>query len=523
MQRLPDGEYYIYLRKSRADIEAEARGEGETLSRHRNELFRLAKQYNVNITEVFEEIVSGESLYHRSEMLRMLKMIEERKPKGVLCMDMDRLGRGNMQEQGLILETFRKSGTKIITPRKIYDLNDEFDEEYSEFEAFMARKELKIINRRLQGGRIRSVKEGNYIGTRPPYGYSIEKNDRGDRYLVPNPDQAPYVKMIFELYTHPDPEKRMGSNKIADELNKVGAKTYTGKPWEASSVLNIIKNAVYIGRIQWRKVESKKSREPGKRRVSRTRPVEEWIDVEGKHEPLISKEIYYKAQEILKRKYHVPYHLENGITNPLAGLIRCGKCGMSMVLRPYTNQPPHLMCYNRTRCDNKSSRFEFVEEKLIASLEDFLRDYKAQWERHKKAEVIDFSLKAKESALKSLERELEELNLQKGNLHDLLEKNVYTVEIYLERSQILASRIEETTEKIKTIQSEIEIEKQREKAQKNIIPKIESILELYHRTDDPKKKNDLLKSVLSHAVYKKEKHQRLDNFELKLYPKLHSK
>lgn len=43
----------------------------------------------------------------------------------VLIMNMDRLGRGNMHEQGLILETFQKSGTKIITPRKVYDLQDE--------------------------------------------------------------------------------------------------------------------------------------------------------------------------------------------------------------------------------------------------------------------------------------------------------------------------------------------------------------------------------------------------------------
>ena len=54
-------------------------------------------------------------------------------------MDLDRLGRGDMKDQGIILETFKESKTKIITPRKTYDLTDEFDEEYSEFEAFMAR------------------------------------------------------------------------------------------------------------------------------------------------------------------------------------------------------------------------------------------------------------------------------------------------------------------------------------------------------------------------------------------------
>lgn len=157
----------LYLRKSRADEDAERRGEGETLAKHKTALLKLAKQLKLNIIRIREEIVSGETLVHRPEMLQLLKEVESGEYDAVLVMDIDRFGRGNMQEQGLILETFRSSKTKIITPRKTYDLMDEFDEEYSEFEAFMARKELKIITRRMQGGRKRTAEEGNFIGTRP--------------------------------------------------------------------------------------------------------------------------------------------------------------------------------------------------------------------------------------------------------------------------------------------------------------------------------------------------------------------
>jgi len=142
----------IYLRKSRADVEAEKRGEGETLAKHKKALLELTKQKKLNVLKVYEEIASGESLVHRPEMMKLLQEVEKGLYEAVVCMDLDRLGRGNMKEQGIILETFRESGTKIITPRKTYDLLDEFDEEYSEFEAFMARKELKIINRRVQSG-----------------------------------------------------------------------------------------------------------------------------------------------------------------------------------------------------------------------------------------------------------------------------------------------------------------------------------------------------------------------------------
>ena len=365
----------LHLRKSRADIEAEARGEGETLAKHEKFLLKYARENKINIIKIRKELESGESLLHRPEMQETLKEVEQGLYDGVLVMEIDRLGRGDMQDQGMILETFKKSNTKIITPRKVYDLNDEWDEEYSEFEAFMARKELKYINRRLQRGRLTSVEEGNYIGTIPPYGYIIEKKDKKNRYLIPNPDQAPVVKMIYAWYTHDDPAQRMGSGKIANELNRLGYKSYTGRLWGPSSVLAILKNPVYAGRIIWKKKEQKKSTTPGKKRDTRIRPKKEWIDVEGKHESLISMDTFLKAQEILKGKYHVPYQLVNGITNPLAGLIKCDICGASMVYRPYVHQQyPHIICYNKG-CTNKSARFEYVEKRILNGLRQWLEQY----------------------------------------------------------------------------------------------------------------------------------------------------
>ena len=509
----------FYLRKSREDLEAEARGEGETLIKHKKALFKLAKEYGVNVTSVFEEIVSGESLVHRPEMLTVLKEVEEGKWRSVWCMDVDRLGRGNMQEQGLIIDTFKAAKTKIVTPRKVYDLNDEFDEEYTEFEAFMARKELKIITRRLQGGRIRSVEDGNYIGTRPPYGYLIEKKGR-DRILIPHPEQAPVVKLIFDLYTHDDPNTRMGSNKIAVELNQLGKPTYSGKPWEASTVLFILKNEVYTGRLQWKKKEQKKSKTPDKKRDTKTRPRAEWIDVEGKHEPLVTKELFNKAQAILKGKYHVPYQLVNGITNPLAGVVKCAICGGSMVYRPYSHQQyPHIMCYNK-QCPNKSSRFEYVEGKVIAGLRSWLDEYRAQWDKTKPPEEKDNVVSIKKKVLQNLTKELKELGQQKERLHELLEKRIYDEATYLERSQKLSERIKETEEAISQTEAVIATEAKRERARRDIIPKLEKALKLYTQSKDPALKNKILKSVLEYVTYKKEKHQRDDDFTLVLYPML---
>lgn len=510
----------MYLRKSRADIEAEARGEGETLMKHKKALLKVAKLQELNIVKIREEIVSGESLFHRPQMQELLREVTDSLYDAVLVMDMDRLGRGDMEEQGLIQKVFQNSKTKIITPRKVYDLTDEWDEEYSEFEMFMARKELKIINRRLQGGRVRSVEEGNYIGTRPPYGYEIHKSETG-RTLVPHPEQKDIVRMIFDWYTNPD--KQLGSNKIANRLNDMGIKTYTGIKWTSPSVLNIIKNAVYKGTIEWKKKESKKSKEPGKVRTVKMRPQEEVISVKGKHEPLISDEVYQRAQEILAAKYHVPYQLENGITNPLAGLIRCGKCGSSMVLRPYTNQKPHLMCYNKF-CDNKSSRFEYVETEFLDGVSVWLEQYKSVWASRKKKDTGNAEIKVKELAISSLEKEHAELENQKNRLHDFLERNIYDVETYLERSKNLADRMDEIKISLEKTKKELHSEKQTVKSQKEINPNvIENALKLYHRTDDPAKRNTLMKSIISHATYTKEKTQRNEDFTLEITPRRRGK
>jgi site-specific DNA recombinase len=493
----------MYLRKSRADIEAEARGEGETLAKHRKQLFTLAEKMNIHIVKIREEIVSGERIIDRPEMIELLREVEAGDYDAVLVMDIDRLGRGDMIDQGTILRAFKSSGTKIITPMKVYDLDNEFDEEYTEFEAFMARKELKMINKRLQRGRIASVKEGNYIATRPPYGYQVK-----DKVLYPHPEQSEVVRMIFDMYAN----QNMGTSKIARYLNSLGIPSYTGKRWSPYSINMILKNEVYIGRIQWRKKEIDK-----KRGIGRRRPRDQWIDVEGKHEPLIDEVTFSRVQQILERKYHVPYNRK--ITNPLAGLVECGFCGSSMVLRPYTHQPPHIRCYN-VNCTNKSSQLKYVEERVLEVLETWYDQYVADVNKASKRKRTEKRVVVPETLVRSLENQLAELRKQKGNLHDLLERGIYDADTYLERSQLLAQRIEETEQSLLRACEEMNQIEEQERTNVEIIPIVRQVFKEYWKAKDAETKNKLLKRVMAKVVYKKEKHMYKDEFELDVYPLL---
>ena len=505
----------MYLRKSRADLDAEARGEGETLAKHKKILMELSKRMSVTVSDIYQEIVSGERIVDRPEMQRLLRDVGDGRWDAVMVVEVERLARGDTMDQGLVAQTFKESETKIVTPIKTYDPTNEFDEEYFEFGLFMSRREYKMITRRLQRGRIGSVNEGNYIGTRPPYGYSIYKDAKG-RTLTPNPEQAPAVKLIFDWYA----KDQMGSNKIANALQLSPYKTYTGKAWEPSSVLTILKNEVYLGLIQWKKKEQKRSKTAGKRRDTRTRNRDEWITAQGRHEPLVDQETFQIAQERLKKKYHPPYQLVNGLTNPLAGLIRCAKCGASMVYRPYTNQEGHIMCYNR-QCDNRSSRYSYVENALIEALGQWIGSLELELsERKNKTKVQVTPGQVRAEGISIMERELLELNTQKSRLHDFLERGIYDFDTFLERSKLLTERIAEAEREIDTIRKHIEADRSSDKAQNEIIPTIKKVIELYPKIDNATDKNELLKEIVDYVEYKKEKHQRDNNFAIELHLKI---
>lgn len=507
---------YIYLRKSRADLEAEQRGEGETLLKHKKQLLALARERDYAVKHIFEEIVSGETIIHRPEMLKLLQNVEQNKCDGVLVMDIDRLGRGNMQDQGLIMETFKASNTLIITPRKTYDLNDEFDEEYSEFEAFMARKELKMTTRRMQRGRINSINEGNYLAPRPPYGYDIVKDSTG-RYLVENKEQAEIVRLIFSMYA--DDAKSNGSRIIAQHLNDMGVLSYTNKQWSASMIVSIIKNPVYSGKITWKKKKSKKSADPNKVREVKLNPRDEWIVVDGKHKAIVDDVTFRIATEKMNGRYHLPFKHLNPVSNQFAGLVVCGHCGKNMIRRPMGESAVRIICGNRPDlCDCKSSKFDDLEKKIIDVLEQQLNFYESDLanEKHDKTahkQVADVA----EAQLAAITVEINEYNKQKDNLHNLLERGVYDIETFLERSTIISEQLALLHEQKGKIEKQLLFASCEDNVSEIMYPLLKSVLISYKLSHSAEEQNNLLRSVVDHIIYKKTQDQKLDDFSIEAY------
>lgn len=525
-------QYCLYLRKSRADMEAEVHGEGETLARHEKTLLELAKKQKLNIVQIYREIVSGETIASRPVMQQLLQEVEQGTWQGVLVMEVERLARGDTIDQGIVAQTFKLSNTKIITPLKTYDPNNEFDEEYFEFGLFMSRREYKTINRRLQRGRIASVKEGKYVANKPPYGYERVriKGDKGFTLSIVE-KEAEIVQLIFDLYTNGERQsdgsyKRLGVSLIVRRLNEMRIPSKTGNKWSVASIRDILINPVYTGKIRWNWRHNVKKMIDGQLTVSRPRS-NDYVIYPGLHDPIISEETFNHAQNFMKRNPPRPIGERNTVKNPLSGIVICGKCGRHLVRRPYgnRNKSDTIMC-PYTSCDNVSSKLSLVEERILQSLEKWLGEYKLQWsidvDTDKDNTVTQTDLKRK--ALSNLQSELNTLLQQIDKTHDLLEQGIYDTNTFLRRSRSLTDRMNSITNDIETIESDLSVEAIREESMTNIIPKVEKLLEVYHELPTPQAKNDMLKEVLEKVEYTKKENTRWhgspDDFEITIYPKI---
>ncbi|SHK55179.1 Site-specific DNA recombinase [Paramaledivibacter caminithermalis DSM 15212] len=482
----------------------------EVLNRHRTTLLAYAKKHNYNVLDIKEEVVSGESIARRPKMLELLQEVEDNKYDAVLVMDIDRLGRGNMREQGLILETFKEFKTKIITPNKTYDLENEFDEEYSEFEAFMARRELKIIKKRLQRGRLKSLESGNYISPYAPYGY-----DKQDKTLVINEDEAKVVRLIFDLYVN----RGYGDTKIARYLQDKKIPNKNGNiNWDKTTIRKMIQNPTYTGKVTWNK-RIYRYKDNGKR-TSKFRNKNEWTIYDGKHEAIIDEAIFNKAQIISKNRYTPHLHSNKKLRNPLANLVRCGSCGATMTTRTCKGKKDSIRCYKN--CGNKSSYVELVEERVLSIVINEFKRIKYEFE-HEKEDVNNTEIEVLKNTIKIKNKELDTLKQQKEKLYDLLEQGIYDNDTFLKRMNTISLKIDNTNNDIEGLHRQLFKLKDDLDRVNNKIPHINNSIEFIEQTYhslNAEQKNRFLKTIIDKVIYFKDKDAEKNAFDLKVILKI---
>ena len=413
-------------------------------------------------------------------MQQLLQDVEQCAYEGVLVMEVERLARGDTIDQGIVAQAFKYSNTKIITPIKTYDPNNEYDEEYFEFGLFMSRREFKTIKRRLNAGRLRSVKDGNYIGSIAPYGYEKARIDKRWTLIIKE-NEAEIVKMIFEMYIN-----GASKNEVARKLNSMQIATKQGCKWTSSGVRDLLKNPTYIGKLKWNTRKEVKNVINGKIKVSRPRDSKAPI-FDGIHPAIIDIDTWNRAQE-LNEQQEVKATWSTGIKNPLAKLVICEKCGKVMQRRPYQKrgQAPTLICTN-TECDNVSSPLHIVEEKILDVLQDIYKAYKYEQKSKNKRTVS-----LREQYEKQLKKEQEKLD----RIYSAYEDGMYSKLDFGNRKKVVEDKINELNRLIEEDSQKI--------SKKEILHRLSNLLEVYKEAP-VEEKNELLKSVCQKIVYRKDK------------------
>lgn len=488
----------VYLRKSRME---EGMDTDEVLAKHQKALLEYAKAHNIHIIETYPEVVSGESLYARPQMLRLLEDVEEGRYDAVLCMDLDRLSRGRMKDQGIILDAFKDSGTLIITPEKVYDLSDEIDEEYAELKTFMSRREYKIITKRLKRGLQQSIQDGCYVAN-APYGYRKTVVDRKPTLEIYEPE-AKYVRMMFELYS-----QGIGCVAVAHQVNALGARPHRSPEFSRNSVAKILRNPTYIGKIVWnQKKHIRKGSKGNPKHVTIYQPRELWTITDGLHPAIIDHELWEKVQSIMEDRYQPPRR-DGTIKSPLAGLVKCVNCGQHMQ-RMVMKKQPYILCTRASCCS--STQFSLVEERVLASLQETLVKLNLA-----ASASLPQDTSVQELALEAAQKELAAAQRQKARLYDLLEMGEYDVPTFRERMAVVREKIAALEKK--EDQARRDLEGFRISDPAKLAARIQAVLDAYD-TSDAAGKNSLLKSVIDVAWYKKEKKTKPSEFSLDVHLK----
>ena len=504
-------EILLYLRKSRTDdptLDVE-----EILARHETILDEYAERtWGKKIAEPqkMREIVSGETIDSRPELLKILKLIESPKIKGVLLVEVQRLGRPDLEDIGRLSKLFRYTNTLVITPQKTFDLRNEYDREAFERELMRGNEYLEYTKKIMSRGRLLSVQQGNFIGTKPPYGYDkdiIMEGKKKCHTLKIKESEADVVRMVFDMYVNQD----MGRVNIAHRLNELGVPTRTGALWSQDTIKTMLENDHYIGKVRWNWRKTVTVVEDGE--IKKVRPkteVGEYLVYDGKHPAIISDELFQAAREKQGKNHRAKSKTK--VRNPLAGLLFC-QCGRAMSLRTYKahNSPPRLLCDNQVYCKTSSCLYQEIIDRVRDTLEQCIKDFEVRIQADDKN-----SKQLHENLIKRLKLKLEELNKKEISQWEKYSEEEMPKEIFQKLNEKVLKEKDEIQQALckayESMPEPIDYEEQ--------LLRFKDALEALNDPEvSAEKKNRLLKACIERIDYKREKAVRKKSQQERYYDK----
>ena len=321
----------LYIRVSTTEQAEEGYSVGEQEARLRS--YCSAMGFTVNAVHI-DPGYSGATL-DRPGINQVIKDVQGGCVKKVIVWKLDRLSRSQKDTLVLLEDVFLENGCNFVSIMESFDTATPFGRCIVGILAAFAQMERENIKARLMMGKQAGLKEGNYYSGITPIGYKSELQENGKRSLVVDPFSSCVVKDMYKLYSS---GRSLG--EIGDYVQKkYGVYADRDRRSAADQCGRVLRNPVYAGRVFMNDLE-----------------------YSGKHEALVSPEVWQKVNDRLsqnKKAYKRAYSGSDGL---LSGLLFCGDCGARMAIRSWKKKSGEkvkkYMCYSVSRATPAMIRSE---------------------------------------------------------------------------------------------------------------------------------------------------------------------
>ncbi len=276
--------------------------------------------------EVFaDEGISGTNTKKRKQFNRMIACANNGDFDLIITKEISRFAR-NTLDSIYYTRDLKKHGVGIIFMNDNINTLDSDAELRLAIMSSIAQEESRKTSERVKWGQKRQMEQGVVFG-RSMLGYDVK-----DGKMTINEEGAKIVRLIFHKFV----DEGKGTHVIARELREEGITPMRVKEWQNTVILRIIRNEKYCGDLVQKKTYTPDF-------LSHEKKVnlgqEEFVIIKDHHEPIVSRELFEKANRILDAKsLSQKGKAKHSNRYPFSGKIKCGRCGASYVARYRTRK-----------------------------------------------------------------------------------------------------------------------------------------------------------------------------------------
>ncbi len=403
--------------------------------------------------------------FERPQFKRMISDIENKKINCVIVKDLSRLGRNAIDTGFYIEKYFPIHNVRFIS------VNDDFDTNKENENGGIILPLKNMINeaysidigRKIKAQARQSMKMGEYIGSKPPYGY-IKSPDNCHKLII-DEESAAVVKQIFlwkyEGISYNQIVKRLNEsnilppNKYSQNKGIINHKNLRGSGyWDNRAIKRILSNEIYTGDMVQGKTQTINHKQV-------SMPKEFWITVKNTHEPIISHEIFNAVNNICKEisdKYkNIP--ISQYTPNILKGKIFCGHCGRNLNRhKDKKNKKYGFRCLSNERiAKNVCLPVSVNEEYVLKYIIDYLKEnygivLENKQELRKNIMSKDNKCSYEHKILK-LKQDLRKNQVFLKSLYESLVNQIITNDEYLNMKQEYENRITDILKEMENLEN----------------------------------------------------------------------